>query len=135
MDKRSYYKNIKKNVYLSKPVRSSELTQGASFTWGVNSSPGQTWGWVRAVRDQECPEEVEEWADIDLDLNLWHLDLEEVANWGIGEVGVHAMETECHQQAPAKGSIRLSMRMSSPGDVGWVVVRSAIREFLRLTAA
>ena len=47
-------------------------------------------------------EEVEEWADIDLDLNLWHLDLEEVANWGIGEVGVHAMETECHQQAPKK---------------------------------
>ena len=80
-------------------------------------------------------EEVEEWADIDLDLDLWHLDLEEVANWGIGEVGVHAMETECHQQAPAKGSISLSMRMSSPGDVGWVVVRSVIREFLRLTAA
>ena len=55
-------------------------------------------------------EEVEEWADIDLDLNLWHLDLEEVASWGIGEGGVHAMETECHQQAPAKGSISLPMR-------------------------
>ena len=56
-------------------------------------------------------EEVEEWADVDLDLNLWHLDLEEVASWGIGEVGVHAMETECHQQAPANGSISLPMRM------------------------
>ena len=52
MDKTSYYKNIDKNIYLSKP--SSQLnSQGASFTWGVNSSPGQTWGWVRAVRQGE----------------------------------------------------------------------------------
>ena len=56
-------------------------------------------------------EEVEEWADVDLDLDLWHLDLEEVGGWGIGEVGVHAMETECHHQAPANGSISLPMRM------------------------
>ena len=73
MDKRSFYKNIKKNVYLSKPVRSSELTQGqgASFTWGVNSSPHQTWGWVRAVRDQECPEEVDQWVVYDQDSRGW----------------------------------------------------------------
>ena len=53
MDKRSHYKNNEKNVYLSKPRRSSQQLQGASFTWGVNSSPGQTWGWVRAVRQGE----------------------------------------------------------------------------------
>ena len=52
MDRRSYYRKIDKNIYLSKP--SSQLnSQGASFTWGVNSSPGQTWGWVRAVRQGE----------------------------------------------------------------------------------
>ena len=49
-------------------------------------------------------EEVEEWADIDLDLDLWHLDLEEVANWPIPEVSVQAMKTEGHQQAPAHRS-------------------------------
>ena len=74
MDKRSLYKNTERNVYLSKPIRSPELTQGASFTWGVNSSPGQTWGWVRAVRDQECPEEVEQWAVYDQASRGWTMD-------------------------------------------------------------
>ena len=76
MDQRSLYKNTEKNIHLSKPARSSELTQGqgASFTWGVNSSPHQTWGWVRAVRDQECPEEVEQWAVYDQVSRGWTKD-------------------------------------------------------------
>jgi len=69
MDRRSIYKNTNRNIYLSKP--SSQLTQSASFTWGVNSSPGQTWGWVRAVRDQECPEQVEQWAVYDQEGRGW----------------------------------------------------------------
>ena len=74
IEQRSYYKNTEKNVYLAKPFRSSELTQEASFTWGVNSSPQQTWGWVRAVRDQECPEEVEQWAVYDQVSRGWTRD-------------------------------------------------------------
>ena len=40
-----------------------------------NFVPGDSFG-SSGEEDGE-KEEVEEWADIDLDLNLWHLDLEE----------------------------------------------------------
>ena len=63
----SYYKHDERNVYLSKP-------KGSSFTWGVNSSPHRTWGWVRPVRDEECPEEVTQWAVYDQASRKWTRD-------------------------------------------------------------
>ena len=73
-NKRSHYKNNEKNVYLSKPMGRSGTMQGASFTWGVNSDPDKTWGWVRAVRDGECPERITQWAVYDQGTRGWTRD-------------------------------------------------------------
>ena len=35
----------------------------------------------RSGEEDDEKEEMEEWADIDQDLTLWHFDLEEVENW------------------------------------------------------
>ena len=32
-----------------------------SYTWGVNSNPQQTWGWIRAMEAADCPHEVKHW--------------------------------------------------------------------------
>ena len=67
-----------------------------------NFVPGDSFG--SCGKEDGEKEEGEEGADIDLDLDLWHLDLKEVANWPIPEVSLQAMKTEGHEQAPAHRS-------------------------------
>ena len=72
--KRSHYKHNDKDVYLSKPSGSAVSGQGVSYTWGVNSDPDKTWGWVRAIRDGQCPEDVTQWAVYDQGRRGWTMD-------------------------------------------------------------
>ena len=61
-----FYKKLDKNIFLSRPS-----THGKAYTWGVNSNPDKTWGWVRAVTNASCPTNIDKWVVFDKTKNRW----------------------------------------------------------------
>ena len=61
-----FYKKLNKNIFLSRPS-----THGKAYTWGVNSNPDKTWGWVRAVTNASCPTNIDKWVVFDKTKNRW----------------------------------------------------------------
>ena len=55
------YKMLNSEKYLYRPRRGKERR----FTWGVNSSPHQTWGWVKSFLPGKCPDLMKNWAAFD----------------------------------------------------------------------
>ena len=54
---RQVYKMMEGEKYLSRPRKEER-----SYRWGVNPKPGLTWGWLKALYSEECPERVRHWA-------------------------------------------------------------------------
>ena len=50
--------------YISRPSKGIK-----NFTWGVNTSPEVTWGWLRAEVAADCPEAVAVWTAWDKEVN------------------------------------------------------------------
>ena len=55
------YKMLNSEKYLYRPRRGKERR----FTWGVNSSPHQAWGWVKSFLPGKCPDLMKNWAAFD----------------------------------------------------------------------
>jgi len=57
--KQKTYRKIGSQQFLTRPGQN--ISSGQSYTWGVNSNPQQTWGWIRAMEAADCPHEVKHW--------------------------------------------------------------------------
>lgn len=63
-DDRLLYKMVISEKYISRPSKGIK-----NFTWGVNTSPEVTWGWLRAEVAADCPEAVAVWTAWDKEVN------------------------------------------------------------------
>ena len=48
---------------VNSPLRPIGEDKSSSYTWGINSNPDKTWGWVRAGAGdrRQCPDLVRSW--------------------------------------------------------------------------
>ena len=55
------YRRRDSEKFLYRPRRG----KGRHFTWGVSSSPQQTWGWLKSFLPGKCPDLLKKWAAFD----------------------------------------------------------------------
>ena len=70
LGKNPVYKNVRKNRYIARP-EGGTITNTPTYSWGVNSKEGATWGWIKALEDQPCPHMVTHWGVFRSKEKMW----------------------------------------------------------------
>ena len=64
------YKHVSKKRYIARP-EGVTITNTPTYTWGVNSKEGATWGWIKALESQPCPHMVNYWGVFKSEKKRW----------------------------------------------------------------